>query len=66
MKSLTAVLRIGDDIQFRGVTYRLTALDGDAALLVAGGAQRPHASTSLCGSGWSVHVPVITSCAASS
>lgn len=37
MKSLTAVLRIGDDIQFRGVAYRLTALDGDAALLVAGG-----------------------------
>ena len=36
MKPLISVLRIGDDIGFRGVTYRLTALDGDVALLAMG------------------------------
>ena len=38
MKSLPTALRIGDDVGFRGVTYRLTALDGDVALLAVGGA----------------------------
>lgn len=37
MTSLTAALRIGDDLQFRGVAYRLTGFDGDVALLTSDG-----------------------------
>ena len=37
MTSRTAALRIGDALQFRGVTYRLTGLDGDVALLTSDG-----------------------------
>lgn len=37
MKPIAVALRIGDDVGFRGVTYRLTALDGDVALLAVGG-----------------------------
>ena len=37
MTSLIAALRIGDDLQFRGVTYRLTGLDGNVALLTSDG-----------------------------
>lgn len=44
MTSLTTTLRIGDDLQFRGVTYRLAGLDGNVALLTSDG-QLPVAIT---------------------
>ena len=44
MTSLTEALRIGDDLQFRGVTYRLAGFDGDVALLTSDG-QLPVAIT---------------------
>lgn len=35
MRTKPDLLRLGDDIEFYGVTYRLTALDGDTAVLSA-------------------------------
>jgi putative transposase len=32
-----AMLRLGDDVELRGVIYRLTALDGDVAMLAVAG-----------------------------
>jgi hypothetical protein len=31
------LLRLGDDVEFHGLTYRLTGLDGDVAMLTVGG-----------------------------
>jgi hypothetical protein len=43
----SAVLSLGDDVELRGVIYRLTALDGDVAMLaVAGEAPGPSPSGS--------------------
>lgn len=44
MTSLTTTLRIGDNLQFRGVTYKLPRLDGNVALLASDG-QLPVAIT---------------------
>jgi putative transposase len=37
MKPATRALRIGDDIEFHGVNYQLSALEGDVAMLSAAG-----------------------------
>lgn len=37
MTGRSVVVRLGDDVEFRGVIYRLTALDGEVALLAVAG-----------------------------
>jgi hypothetical protein len=37
MTGRPSVLTLGDDVELRGVIYRLTALDGDVAMLAVAG-----------------------------
>ncbi|QCB97633.1 transposase [Arthrobacter sp. PAMC25564] len=37
MTTKPVLLKLGDDVEFHGITYRLTALDGDVAMLAVAG-----------------------------
>lgn len=37
MRGGSGMLKLGDDVEFHGLTYRLTALDGDVAMLAVSG-----------------------------
>lgn len=50
MKPPAAVLGIGDNVEFHGLTYNVTSFDGDIAMLAAPGRQHATIPESAYGS----------------